>query len=567
MQSPRVVVLLAFSLPVFALQPVRTKRAMVVAQEELATDAGVAVLKSGGNAVDASVAVAFALAATYPTAGNLGGGGFLLVRMADGRTAFLDFRERAPGKATRGMYLDAKGQIVTSAHVDRSGQPVPESIAGWRAAGVPGTVRGLDYAHKKFGTRPWAELVKPAVDLAARGFTVPYSFASNLRSYRKMLEQFPETKRVYLKDGAGYEAGEKFVQPDLARTLERIMRRGAADFYEGETAHKLADAMASNGGLITLDDLKNYKVMDRTPLTGRYRGLDIITAPPSSSGGVGILQMMGVLEGSGYEKAGAGSAEAFHWIAEAMKRYYADRSEYLADADFVKVPIRGLLDPGYIARLRNSIDPRNATPSDRIHPGGPPAIPEPSQTTHFSIVDEQGNAAALTYTINGTYGSGVTVPGLGFLLNNEMDDFAAQPGAANMFGLVQGEANAIQPGKRPLSSMTPTIVLRDGKLWVVAGAPGGSHIITAVLQVLLNVIDFKMNIRDAVDAPRIHHQWQPDRLEVERRISPDTVALLRARGHNVQPSEDGARVEAIRLEGGWMEGAYDARGYGKVGGY
>jgi gamma-glutamyltranspeptidase / glutathione hydrolase len=537
-----------------ARQPVRARHAMVVTEEPLAADAGIAVLRSGGNAVDAAVAVALALAVTYPVAGNLGGGGFLLTRLADGRTSFIDFRERAPAKATRGMYLDDSGNVTE------------DSLVGWRASGVPGTVRGLELAHKKFGTKPWADLVKPAVELAEKGFTVPYGMAQTLRSEAKDLEKFPETKRIFLKNGALFEAGDRLLQPELARVLQRIQTRGAAGFYEGETAKIFASEMAKNRGLITLEDLKNYKAIERTPLTGAYRGYDIITAPPPSSGGIGLLQMLGVLEGSGYEKEGAGAASTIHFVAETMRRFYADRSEHFGDPDFAKVPVKGLLSPRYIEQLRKSIDPMRATPSDNVKPGNASAY-ESSETTHFSIVDPEGNAVSLTYTLNGGYGSAVTVPGLGFLLNNEMDDFAAKPGTANMFGLVQGENNAIQPGKTPLSSMTPTIVLREGKLFMVVGGPGGGRIISSVLQTFLNVVDFGMNAQDAVDAPRFHHQWRPDRLTMERGFSPDTIKLLEGRGHTVEGAPSVARIFAIVAADGWLQGAADGRSYGKAEGY
>jgi gamma-glutamyltranspeptidase/glutathione hydrolase len=527
---------------------------MVVAQEPLAADVGLAVLKSGGNAIDAAVAVGFALEVTYPFAGNIGGGGFLTARFADGRATFIDFREAAPKGATRNMYLDAAGNVTR------------DSIDGWRASGVPGTVRGLELAHKKYGRKPWADLVAPAVDLAGSGFVMSWSTSDSL-AHAGHLAKFPESKRIFVRDGKPYEPGEVFVQSELAATLERIRTRGAADFYEGETARRLAAEMERNGGLITLDDLRNYRAVERKPLEGKYKNYGIITAPPPSSGGIGILQMLGMLEGSGYEKTGAGSAATIHYLAEVMRRYYADRSEYFGDPDFYKVPVAGLLDPAYIASRRASIDPDRVTPSDRLGPGQPGR--ESTNTTHYSIVDAEGNAVAVTYTLNGAYGSGVTVPGLGFLLNNEMDDFAAKPGTPNMFGLVQGESNAIQPGKRPLSSMTPTIVVRDGKPFLVLGAPGGSTIITAVLQVMLNVIDFGMNVQDAVDAPRVHHQWKPDQLELERGISPDTIALLRQRGHVINDSRPVvlARVEAILIDGGWLQGGQDGRGSGKAAGY
>jgi len=546
--------ILLLLLPLAARHPVRARRAMVVAQEPLATDVGVAVLRSGGNAVDAAVAVAFALAVTLPAAGNLGGGGFLLARFADGRSTFVDFRERAPARATRDMYLDA------------GGQPTRESITGWRASGVPGTMRGLELSHRKYGRKPWGELLEPAVRLARGGFPVSYGLSESLREAARSLGKFPESRRIFLKEGSFHEPGEDLVQPELAATLERIARQGAADFYEGETAKRLAAAMAENGGTITLEDLKNYAAVERIPLRGRYKGADILTAPPPSSGGVGMLQMLGVLEDSGYEKAGAGSAAAIHFLAEAMRRYYADRSEHLGDPDFVRVPVEGLLSRRYLGRLRASIDPGQATPSDRVRPGRA-ADWESTETTHVSIADADGNAVALTYTLNGSYGSGVTVAGLGFLLNNEMDDFAAKPGEPNMFGLVQGEANAIAPGKRPLSSMTPAIVARDGRLYMVLGAPGGPRIITGVTQVLLNVIDYGMNIQDAVDAPRFHHQWKPDKLHLERGFSPDTIALLRARGHAIDAISNVALVEAILFDGQWLQGAFDGRGDGKAAGF
>ncbi len=531
---------------------------MVVAQEPLAADVGIAVLKSGGNAIDAAVAIGFALAVTHPFAGNLGGGGFLLARFADGRSTFIDFREMAPGAATRNMYLDSEGKLTR------------DSLVGWRASGVPGTVRGLELAHRRYGHEKWADLLRPAIHLARNGFPVSYSLSESLRSTgtSELLSGFPESKRIFLKDGAYYEADEVLKQPLLARTLSRIARRGAAEFYEGETARILASEMEKNGGLISRDDLKNYRAVERKPLEGDYKGYHVITSPPPSSGGIGILQMLGMLEHSGYEKGGFGAASTIHYVAEVMRRYYADRSEFLGDPDFYRVPVRGLLDPAYIRSRAASIDPNHATPSDQLGSGHPPA-PESTETTHFNVVDAQGNAVAVTYTLNGGFGSGVTVPGLGFLLNNEMDDFAAKPGEPNMFGLVQGESNAIAPRKRPLSSMTPTIVTRDGKFAMMLGAPGGSRIITAVMQVFLNVVDFGMNMQEAVDAPRFHHQWKPDRIEFEKGFSPDTIELLKLKGHNIDALKYVvvARVEAIRAEKGWLEGASDGRGNGKATGY
>lgn len=538
---------------VWGREPVRFRHGMVVAQEQNAADVGAAVLKNGGNAVDAAVAVALALAVTHPTAGNLGGGGFLLLRTAQGEAAFFDFREQAPLAATHDMYLGPDGK------------PTRDSIEGWRAAGVPGTVRGLELAHAKYGRRDWAELVAPAIHLAAEGYEISYGQARSMAG-SKLLAKFPESRRIFQRDGVFIEPGERLYQPELAATLRRIADGGAKGFYEGETARILASEMRRNGGLITEEDLKLYRAVERKPLTGGYKGYGIITAPPPSSGGLGLLQILGVLNGTGYEKTGFESAQTIHWMAEAMRRYYADRSEYLGDPDFYKVPVKGLLDPRYLDRSRASIDPARASKSSAVKPGSPRDY-ESAETTHFSIVDAAGNAVSMTYTINGGYGGGVTVPGLGFLLNNEMDDFAAKPGEPNMFGLVQGESNAVQPRKRPLSSMTPTIVVKDEKPFLVVGAPGGSRIITGVAQVVLNMLDFGMNVQDAIDAPRLHHQWMPDTLYLERGFSPDTIALLQARGHAVEQTGSVAVVEAIRVNGAWLEGGTDGRGRGKVAGY
>ena len=546
---------LAICVQLSARQPVRARRAMVVAQEPLAADVGVQVLKSGGNAVDAAIAVGFALAVTHPSAGNIGGGGFMLVRLADGRTTFIDFRERAPEHASHNMYLDAQGK------------PTRDSIDGWRATGVPGTVRGFELAHQKYGRMKWSEIMAPAIALAGNGHVLSYDEAESMKRARN-LPKYEESARVFQRNGKFYEPGDTFVEPDLARTLERISQNGAKEFYEGETAKKLAEAESKNGGLITLADLKNMTAVERKPILGKYKGYDIIAPPPPSSGGVGVLQMMAMLEGSSYEKSGAGSAAQIHYVAETMRRYYADRNEYMGDPDFVKNPIAGLLDPTYIMKRRSSIEPNRATPSDQVSPGHPKGS-ESTETTHFDVVDADGNAVAVTYTLNGGFGAGVTAPGLGFLLNNEMDDFASKPGEPNMFGLVQGEANSIAPNKRPLSSMTPTIILKDGKLFMVVGAPGGSRIITGVMQVILNVVDFGMNAQEAVDFPRFHHQWKPDKLELEKGVSPDTAALLRAMGYDVKQdaSVSVARVEAIVIDAGWLQGGTDGRGNGKAAGY
>jgi gamma-glutamyltranspeptidase/glutathione hydrolase len=554
MRRTLALLLLAVAIPAWSAQPVRARRGMVVTRERHATEAGIKILEAGGNAVDAAIAVGFALSVTHPSAGNIGGGGFMLIRLADGRSTFIDFRERAPGTASRNMYIDA------------SGKATQDSVVGYRASGVPGTVRGFEYASQKYGKTSWAKLVAPAVELASKGFPVSYAQAQGLRGAGggrggPGLSRFPESKRIFLRDGKFYEPGETLVQSDLGKTLERIARLGAKDFYEGETAQLLAKDMQEHGGLITLDDLKAYKAIERKPMEGGYRGYSIVTAPPPSSGGVGILQMLGVLEGTGFEKGGAGSASAVHFISEAMRRYFADRSEHLGDPDFVKVPLTSLLAPSYIQKLRASIDPERATPSSEIHAAKFTGH-ESNETTHYSVADSDGNIAIVTYTLNGGYGSKVTATGLGFLLNNEMDDFAPKPGEANMYGLIQGEANAIAPHKTPLSSMTPTIVLKDGKPVLALGSPGGPTIINTVLEVIINFVDFKMNVQDAVNWPRFHHQWLPDELRMEPGYSPDTVALLEKRGYTVKRVNAQGECAAIAFSNGWLEGAPDPRSEG-----
>jgi gamma-glutamyltranspeptidase/glutathione hydrolase len=546
--------LAAAALPAATRQPVRARHAMVVTREDHATQVGLKILEEGGNAVDAAVAVGFALAVTHPAAGNLGGGGFMLIRFEDGRSTFIDFRERAPEAATRDMYVDREGNLSDS------------RLIGYRASAVPGTVRGLEYAWRKYGRRPWASLVAPAVELAAKGFPVSYGLARSLRA-SKVLERFADSRRIFQRNGRFFEPDEILVQPELAATLERIAKSGSHDFYEGETARRLAEDMSRHGGLITPGDLKRYEVVEREPLRGSYHGCDIVTAPPPSSGGAGILQMMYMLDGTGYQKSGAGSAASIHYIAETMRRFFADRAAYFGDPDFVKIPLAELLSQRYVEERRRSIRPDRATPSSAIRAGTLPGA-EKSETTHYSIVDAEGNAAAVTYTLNGGYGSGVTAEGLGFLLNNEMDDFTSKEGAPNMFGLLQGAANAIQPRKRPLSAMTPTIVTRDGKLFLVLGSPGGPTIISTVLLVVLNVIDFGMDIQQAVDWPRFHHQWMPDQLRLEQDgFSPDTIALLEERGHHVQLHGHQGEVAAIAVQNGWLLGAPDSRSEGTARGY
>ncbi len=535
---------------------------MVVAQEPIAADVGLAVLKSGGNAVDAAIAVGFALAVTHPSAGNLGGGGFMLIRLANGKTTFLDFREEAPQKASRDMYIGPDGN------------PTKESIVGWRASGVPGSVSGFALAHKKYGSKPWADLLAPAVKLASDGFVVSKALQSSLDSSSKYLANDPESARIFLNNNHPFKAGDTFKQPELAGTLERIAAHGEKGFYEGETAKLLAEAMSAHGGLVSAEDLKLYKTQERTPLEGDYKGYHIITAPPPSAGGVGVLQMLGMLEGTHYDSDGPDSPKAVHYEAEAMRRFYADRSEYLGDPDFYNVPVKSLLDPKYLAWRRGSIDPLHATPSDSIAPGLQRAAEahigighESEETTHFNVVDDKGNAVAVTYTLNNSYGSGITAPKLGFLLNDEMDDFAAKPGTPNMFGVIGGDANAIQAGKRPLSSMTPTVITHDGKLFMAVGAPGGSRITTGVLQVILDVIDFHMNPQEAVDLPRFHEQWKPDVLYLQNGFSEQSFAGLKQMGYDIKPVGGVAQVQAIVVENGTLEGGTETRLSGKVAGY
>lgn len=483
-------------------QPVSAEHGMVVSASGLASDVGVRILRDGGNAVDAAVAVGLALAVVYPQAGNLGGGGFLLLRQAGGRAVALDFREVAPARASKDLYLDSEGQVIPEA-----------SLVGHRAAGVPGTVAGLGMALRKYGRLSWARVVEPARRLAAEGFPVSPNLARALRS--RLLSRFPESRRIFQREGRYYEAGEVFKQPELAATLERLQRRGPEELYTGRTAELLAREMSEHGGLITKRDLRAYRPVEREPLRGTFRGYEILTMPPPSSGGIALLEMLNVLE---RRPDTPSEALRFHYLIETMRRAFADRSHFPADPAFVKVPAAGLTSKAYAAELFRSINPQRATPSTEVRHGDPAAYESP-QTTHYSVVDAAGNLAAVTYTLNGSFGCGVTVKGAGFLLNNEMDDFTAKPGVPNLFGLIQGEQNSIQPGKRPLSSMTPTLLTR-GKLRMAVGSPGGPTIINTVLQVVLNVTERGMNLQEAVNAPRLHHQWLPDEVVYE----PDGLA-------------------------------------------
>ena len=537
-------------------RPVRAAHGMVASASPLASQAGMEMLKSGANAVDAAAVVAMALAVTHPEAGNLGGGGFMLIRTADGRSSFLDFRERAPKKAGRDMYLDDKGNVIAGS-----------STAGAKAVGVPGTVAGISLALQRFGTISFADACRPAERLAREGFVLSKYEADFLRQHVAKLEPFPESRRIFLRDGNLYREGEIFRQPDLAATFGRLIQYGPNEFYQGETARLLVKAMGDKG-LITLEDLKQYRPAERAPLKGSYRGFSILTAPPPSSGGVALLEMLNMLEGDKLREMGHNSARYLHLMAEVMRRAFADRAAYLGDPDFVPVPTAELTAKQYAARLRKGINPKKASASGRIHPGlGSKG--EPQSTTHFSVVDAAGNMVSCTYTLNDNYGSGVTVAGAGFLLNNEMDDFTSKPGVPNLFGLIQGKANAIAPGKRPLSSMTPTIVLRDDKPWFAIGGPGGPRIINAVLQVLVNIVDFDMNLQQAIDMPRVHHQWYPDVLYLESYgVSEDTRQALAARGHRLGVKTI-SNIQGVLVEplSGMRLGGSDPRGDGRAVGY
>ncbi|HDJ34353.1 MAG TPA: gamma-glutamyltransferase [Bacteroidetes bacterium] len=525
-------------------QGVTSRRAMVVSAHQLASAAGVSILEKGGNAVDAAVTVEMCLAVCYPNAGNIAGGGFIVMRMYDGTVVSLDYREKAPMRASRDMYLDAGGNVVPGA-----------SINGHRACGVPGTVAGLFEAHRKYGRLPWKDLVEPAVRLASEGFPLTEKQAVDLNRSKSRLLKINGRETALAGKGL-WHAGDTLVQPDLARTLERIRDLGRDGFYRGETARLIVEEMERGGGLISAADLETYEPVWRVPVTGTYRGYRIISMPPPSSGGVGLLQMLGMVEPFDLGNMGWNSPDAVHVMAEAARRMYADRAAYLGDPEFVEIPVKGLLNRDYLKDRMSGFDMKRAGNSLDIGEGDP-AIWESEETTHYSIVDPMGNALAGTTTLNGSYGSGVIVKGGGFLLNNQMDDFSIKPGFPNLYGLVGGEANAIAPGKRMLSSMTPTVVEKEGKLFMVLGSPGGSTIITSVFQVLINVIDHHMSMQQAVEAGRFHHQWLPDTLYYENPAL-DNMCLreLTERGHHVRRRGAIGRVDAVlvwpddRLEGG-----------------
>lgn len=537
--------------------PAESRNGMVVSEEELASQVGADILQQGGNAVDAAVAVGFALAVVLPEAGNLGGGGFMLVHLAQQhKTIAIDYRETAPAKAFADMYLDKQGKVDQQ-----------RLRFSYQSAGVPGTVAGLVHALEKYGTLPLKTVIAPAVKLAADGFVLKPAHVDTLTYAHERFLKSDESRKTFLRpDGSDFQFGDRLVQPDLAWSLTQIQEHGAQAFYDGEIAKKLVADMEANGGLITAEDLKNYRVVEREPVRGTYRGYTIESMPPPSSGGVHLIQLLNILEGYPIKDMGLNSAETLHVMAEAMKLAYADRSKYLGDPDFVTVPVAGLASKKYAAELRNRIDRKHAMPSEKIQPGVPQKY-ESTQTTHFSVMDRWGNAVSNTYTLNFSYGSGITIKGTGILLNNEMDDFSAKPGEANAYGLIGDKANAIEPRKRPLSSMSPTIVFKNDKPYLVVGSPGGSTIITVVLQTIMNVLDHGLNIQAASSMPRMHHQWLPDSLRVEEGMSIDTVKLLKAKGQNVRFARPLGTSESIMWDGGVFYGAPDPRraGGGAIG--
>jgi gamma-glutamyltranspeptidase / glutathione hydrolase len=558
-------------------EPVHAQHGIVVSVHELASQAGVEIMQAGGNAVDAAVATGFVLAVVHPPAGNIGGGGFMLIRMADGKAHFIDYREKAPAAATRDMYLDGQGNVIEG-----------PSEYGYKAIGVPGSVAGMVYAEQKYGKLTLPKVMAQAIRLAREGYELSWREARDLHD--KHLSQFPESRRIFQRDGNYYRSGEIFRQPDLARTLERIAAK-PDDFYRGALARELAAAVQKGGGLITADDLAHYEVKEREPIRGTYRGYEIISAPPPSSGGTVLVESLNILEGYDLAKLGSRSAESIHFTTEAFRRAFFDRAEFLGDPDFAKIPVAQLVDKKYGAAWRDSIDDSNATSSQDLkrpaifseleqyaaaHPQ-PVANQESPHTTHYSVVDAEGNAVSVTTTINDWFGSRVTAEGLGFLMNDEMDDFSAKPGVPNADGLIQGAANAIGPGKRPLSSMTPTMVVHEGKTVLVLGSPGSSKIITTVANVLMGVLDYGMNIQEAVNAPRFHNQWLPDVLNVEQWFSPDTVQRLQKKGYNVElglheggevsPYWSDAECIAIDPKTGERLGASDYRHNGRAVGY
>jgi gamma-glutamyltranspeptidase/glutathione hydrolase len=529
--------------------PVWAKNGMVATQEALASDIGLKILKDGGNAVDAAVAVGFALAVTLPRAGNIGGGGFMMVYDAkQGKTVALDYREKAPSSAARDMYLDSDGNAVSDL-----------SRYHGLAVGVPGTVAGLLKALEDHGTMSRGQVMAPAIALAEDGITVTAGLSESLEALSDRLQKWPSTKKIFFKpDGSAYQPGELLRQPELAKSLKLIAAKGNDGFYKGETARKLVKAVNEAGGNMSLQDLANYQAIARVPVKGDYRGYEIVSMPPPSSGGIHIVQILNILEGYPLKDYGQNSAQTIHLMSEAMQLAYADRAEYLGDADFIDVPASGLTSQPYADKLRTLINPNKATPAATIKANNP--LPyESDQTTHFSIVDKDGNAVANTYTLNFSYGTGLVAEGTGILLNNEMDDFSAKPGVPNGYGLIGGDANAVEANKRPLSSMSPTLVFKDSKPYIVTGSPGGSRIITTVTQVISNVIDHDMNIAEATHAPRIHDQWLPDEIRIEKALNIDTVKKLESMGHKVSPQAAMGSTQSIMITPNGVYGSSDPR--------
>lgn len=529
--------------------PVYARNGMVVSEERYATEAGLQILKEGGNAVDAAVTVGFTLAVTFPRAGNLGGGGFMLVRLAEtGEVVAIDYREKAPLAVTPETFLDSSGNVDTE-----------KSRNSVLSAGVPGTVAGLALALEKYGTIPLERAIRPALELAENGFPVSEELARSLEDAKSLMEKESESMRIFFKEGgAAYVPGEILVQKDLAETLKLLSENGPDEFYEGEIAAKIARFMKGRGGLITEKDLKEYRAALREPVRGTYRGYEIYSMPPPSSGGVHLVEILNILEGFPLGEYGHNTAKTINLMAEAMKFAYADRSEHLGDPDFKEVPVKELTSKEYAAKLRERMSPGRVTPSVRIKPGEI-SQEEGPDTTHFSVIDSNGNMVSNTYTLNFDYGSKITVPGTGILLNNEMDDFSMKPGEPNAYGLVGGLANAPEPGKRMLSSMTPTIVLKDGEPFLITGSPGGSLIITTVLQIITSVVDFGMNISEATNAPRVHHQWLPDKLRIERGISGDTLRILMERGYTIDAGNTMGSAQSIMKKGEFIYGTSDPR--------
>ena len=516
-----------------SVAPVAAQNGMVVSAQHLATQVGVDVLKRGGNAVDAAVAVGYALAVVYPAAGNLGGGGFMTIQLADGRKTFVDFRETAPKAATANMYLDKDGNVIKGI-----------STKGHLAVGVPGSVSGMEYAREKYGTMKRADLLAPAIQFAEQGFVLDQGDIDLLRSATDDFKDDPASSAIFLNNGQPFGVGDRLLQSELAKTLREISSKGTDGFYKGWVGSAIVASSQAGKGLLTQDDLDGYRTRELAPVECDYRGYHVISAPPPSSGGVVICEILNILEGYPLKELGYHSAQAVHVQIEAMRHAYVDRNSYLGDPDFVKNPLDRLLDKNYATKIRAVIDPNKAGISKDIKPGVAPH--EGNNTTHYSIADKDGNAVSVTYTLNDWFGAKVTAAKTGVLLNDEMDDFTAKIGVPNLYGLVQGEANAIAPGKRPLSSMSPTIVTKDGKTVMVVGTPGGSRIITAVLQTMINAIDYGMNAQEAVDMPRIHQQWLPDMTNVEDyALSPDTRKILEGMGHKFGPPQPANHLAVI----------------------